>query len=330
MKKLISIVTSAHNEEKGLHELAARLIKVIDKLKKYDFEIIIIDNGSTDKTYPILQEIHRKDKRFKIVQLSRDFHGQGGYSAALSFARGDAAIIMHSDLQDPPEIIPKFIEKWEAGYENIYGIITKREGVSRIRKIVSPLFYYVIGLLTHGQLHKNASDFRLITKKVYTVVNSMPEHGKYLRGVIAWVGFRQIGIPYKRKPRYAKGGCGTGAERYNPIKFVIDVARVIFNSVFSFSTFPLKLITILGITISFFSFGVAFYYILYYVLFGTANPGYVRGYTSTLVIILCLFGILFLSLGMVGEYVARIYEEVKNRPSFIVKNTIGIDNEKRK
>lgn len=321
MKKLISIIIPAYNEEKGLDELKKRLQKVMNNLNKYLFEIIIVENGSLDKTYQKLLEIHKEDNRFKIVQLSKNFNCDGGISAGLRYAKGDAAIIMNADLQDPPEVIPKLIEKWEQGYEVVYGIIKERIGVPIIRKIGSLIFYQVIYSLTNRSVQKNVGDFKLIDKKVYTVINNMPEHNRFLRGMIAWTGFKRIGIPFVRQPRYEEG---SETKVMNIFQRSKNTMGFIINAIFTFSEFPLKLITGVGVLTSFFSFLLAIYFLGGYLIFGTAGKGYVRGWTSLILIVLFLFGVLFIFLGVIGEYVSKIYEEVKQRPLYIVKKKIGL------
>jgi glycosyltransferase involved in cell wall biosynthesis len=321
MKKLISIVIPAYNEEEGLDELKRRLQHVINAIPGYSFEIIITENGSVDNSYKKLLEIHKEDKRFKIVQLSRNFNCDGGISAGLSFAKGEAAIIMNADLQDPPEIIPQFIEKWEQGYEIVYGLIQKRLGASALRKLVSSVFYQVIYTLTNGYVKKNVSDFRLIDKKVYTVINNMPEHNRFLRGMISWSGFRSIGIPFVRQPRFRQGG---EAKVLNTIRRAKNISWFISNAVFTFSDFPLKLITWAGVLTSFFSFLLGLYFLAGYILFGAASPGYVRGHTSLMLPILFMFGLLFIFLGVIGGYLSRIYDEVKNRPLYVIKDRVGV------
>src|SRR3989344_4079593 len=321
MKKLISVVIPAYNEEEGLDELKKRLQNVFNNLSRYQFEVIIVENGSHDNSYQKLLDIHEEDKRFKIVQLSRNFNCDGGITAGLQYAKCDAAVIMNADLQDPPELIPKFIELWEKGYEIVYGIIKKRIGASAIRKVVSSMFYQVIYSLTKGNVQKNVSDFRLMDKKVYTIINNMPEHNRFLRGMIAWSGFKRIGIPFARQARYKDGG---EAKELSIFHRASNLIWFVTNAIFTFSEFPLKIITTIGVFTSFFSFLAIIYFLGGYLLFGTASAGYVRGHTSLMLTILFLFGILFIFLGIIGEYIARIYEEVKKRPLYIVRNKVGV------
>lgn len=311
MKKLISVVIPAYNEEDVLDELQRRLKSIMDSNIDYEFEIIIVENGSWDSSFEKLVQINKEDPRFKIVKLSKNFGCDGGITAGLKYATGDAVVIMNADLQDPPEMITQFLRKWEEGYEIIYGIIEKREGVSFTRKILSKLAYEIIYNLTHEAIPKNASDFRLIDKKVYLIVNNMGEKNKFLRGIIAWTGFKQTGIPYERPARYA-GETKAG---------FCAALNVAMNGIFSFSYFPLHIATILGFVISAISFGLIFLELAFFFIYGQIVPGF----TTTIVLILFLFGMLFFLIGIVGIYIARIYDEVKQRPNFIVTDKIGLD-----
>jgi dolichol-phosphate mannosyltransferase len=202
MKK-VSIVIPAFNEQDCVEELTERLIEIFNAEKKYEWEAIVIENGSTDGTWQKLRRIAEKDSRFKIIKLSRNFRMDGGLTAGLNFIEGDAAVLMSADLQDPPEMIPYFLRKWEEGFENIYGVISKRTGTKILRKINSILFYKIAGSLTNKMIPENASDFRLVDKKVYEAVRGMNERNRFVRGLFAWVGFKSIGIPMERPKRFA-------------------------------------------------------------------------------------------------------------------------------
>ena len=193
--QLISIVIPAYNEEACVAELASRLTNLFAVENKYVFEVLIVENGSVDRTWELLKGIAAKDSRFKIIRLSRNFRMDGGLTAGLEFASGDAAVLMTADLQDPPEFISTMLRKWEEGYENIFGVITRRNGTGPIRTLNSKLFYLVAGILTDGRIPKNASDFRLVDKKVYLSVKTMEERNRFVRGLFAWTGFKSIGIP---------------------------------------------------------------------------------------------------------------------------------------
>lgn len=314
MKKLISIVIPAYNEQDNVDELARRLQGVFAANPAYDFEAIIVENGSLDNTYEKLLAVHQQDKRFKIVQLSRNFRMDGGITAGLNSATGDAAVIMTADLQDPPELITEFIKKWEEGYENIYGIVTKRTGTSVIRRFNSQLFYKVANTLTGGMIPRNVSDFRLVDRKVYETINSIHERNRFVRGLFAWVGYKSIGIEHVRAERFAGV---SGAHTFK----VIELA---FKGIFAHSYVPLKLITLTGLAVSTLSFLLLAWTVTKAVIWGVPFAGY--GMIMT--VMLLMFGILFTMLGIVSEYVGLIYEEVKQRPNYVVSQRKGFDDSK--
>lgn len=309
MKKMISIVIPAYNEEDVIDELAVQLKAMMAPLDMYDFEVIIVENGSWDSTYKKLMDLNRVDPRFKVVQLSRNFGCDGGITAGLKYATGDAAIIMMADLQDPPEMIPRFIEKWEEGYDIVYTIVSKRTNVRFTRRISTQLFYKISYLLTDKAIPENVSDFRLIDRKVYGTVNSMHEKNRMLRGMIAWSGFKQLGIPYERPPRFA----GESKAKF------FTVLKLALDGIYSFSYFPLKIATLMGFGLSAISLAAIVIEIVLYLLYGREVPGY----TTLIIAIFFLFSMVFLILGIMGEYIARIYDEVKQRPNFIVRREIG-------
>lgn len=309
MRKKISIVIPIYNEEKVIPELIKRLSKFVDSNPKYSFEQILVEHGSKDKSYEILKNHAKKDSNFKVLQLSKNFGCDGGIAAGMRFATGDACIIMMADLQEPVEMIRDFIEKWEKGYDIVYGEVRKRTG-GIIRNISSIIFYKIINAFTNNIFPENASDFRLIDKKVYQTVNQMKEQNKYLRGLIMWTGFKHIGIPFDRSKRFA-------GESKADFKTVLAVG---LNGIFSFSYLPLRLVSFVGIVLTVFAFIMIVFYLSLFFLYGRTAPGV----ATIIVLILFLFGILFFILGIISEYLARIYDEVKNRPLFIVKNKINL------
>ncbi len=309
--KLISVIVPAYNERECVEELARRLGDVFDGLPAYEWEAIIIENGSLDDTYEKLVAIRERDPRFKVVQLARNFRMDGGITAGLSFASGDAAVIMTADLQDPPELIPEFVAKWEEGYENIYGIVTERQGTGPIRTFNSKAFYWLAGKLTSDRIPRNASDFRLVDRRVYETVRDMEERNRFIRGLFAWSGFRSIGVPHKREPRF---GGDSNAHSFK----VVDLAM---KGIFAHSYVPLKLASIFGVALSLLSFVVLLALSLRFIFLGVPFAGF-----GTIVgLILLLFGFLFTILGIVSEYIGLIYEEVKQRPNFVVRETLGLD-----
>ncbi|GBL44288.1 glycosyl transferase, family 2 [Sulfuriferula multivorans] len=310
MKKLISIVIPAYNEQDNVDELARRLQGVFAANPAYDFEAIIVENGSLDNTYEKLLAVHKQDNRFKVLQLARNFRMDGGLTAGLNYASGDAAVIMTADLQDPPELITEFIKKWEEGYENVYGIVTKRNGTNAIRRFNSQLFYKVANGLTGGMVPKNVSDFRLVDRKVYETINSIHERNRFLRGIFAWVGYKSIGIKHERAERFAGV---SGAHTFKVIELAL-------KGIFAHTYIPLKLITLTGLAVSVFSFILLAVIIIKAIIWGVPFAGF----GTIMAVMLLMFGILFTMLGIVSEYVGLIYEEVKQRPNYIVSQTHGL------
>lgn len=310
VRKLINVVIPAYNEEDCVEELAKRLAAVYDQETEYDFETIIIENGSIDSTWEKLEVIANRDPRFKIVKLSRNFRMDGGLTAGLSFCKGDAAVLMTADLQDPPELISKFIRKWEEGFENVYGIVTKREGTGPIRKFNSGAFYWLADRLTDGRIPRNASDFRLLDKRAYEAVRSMDERNRFVRGLAAWVGFRSIGIDMERPPRFG------GVSNAHTFK-VLDLA---FKGIFAHSYVPLRLITLTGAAV----FGASILTLIGLAIKWIAFGVPFSGFGTIVALLLAAFGLLSLMIGIVSEYVGLIYEEVKRRPNFVVSETIGL------
>jgi len=311
VSKLISIVIPAFNEEEGIDELGRRLRATMDGLPDHAFEVIIVENGSIDSTLERLLALCQEDPRFKVVQLSRNFGYEGAITAGLMYARGDAAVMMCADLQDPPEMIPQFVEMWEAGFDVVYAIIKRREGVSLWRKFLYKNAYRVIYLLAGRTIPQNVTEFRLMDRKVYSILNKMPERNRFIRGIVAWTGFKQTGIPFERPARFA-------GESKADIATAITTAT---NGIFSFSYLPLKLAIAMGILVSLASFAGIFVEIILFLVYGQVVPGYY----STLIIVLFLFGILFLLLGIMGIYIERIYDEVKQRPMYLVEREYGFD-----
>ena len=303
-KKLISLIIPAYNEEDCVDELFNRLDAVFATEPQYDFEVVIVENGSIDSTWVKLQAIAEKDSRFKILKLSRNFRMDGGLTAGLDFIKGDACVLMTADLQDPPELIPQFLRYWEQGYENIFGVITKREGTGPIRTMNSKLFYWLAGKLTDGRIPRNASDFRLVDRKVYEAVKSMTERNRFVRGVFAWAGFNSIGVPMERPPRFG------GVSNAHTLK-VLDLA---FKGIFAHSYKPLRLITVFGFVLS----GLSFISIvpLFFLWLFVGVP--FAGFGTLVGLFLLVFGIVSLMLGILSEYVGLIYEEVKARPNYVV------------
>lgn len=273
-----------------------------------------MENGATDRTFEKLLKIHKEDPRFKIVQLSRNFRMDGGITAGLQYAKGDAAIIMTANLQDRPSIISDFIKKWEEGYDHVYGIVKSRPGKSLFRRLNSWLFYILINKMTGNMIPKNASDFRLVDKKVYRVINAMEERNRFSRGMFAWLGFKSVGVEFERAQRYA-------GESHAHFWKVLELA---LKGIFAFSYLPIQFISFVGMGLS----GISLIYFLYTVIKIFIKGVPFAGYGTIVSLLLLLFGLSFLMLGIVGQYIAQIYEEVKARPNFIVRKEIGFADEK--
>ena len=309
MKKLISIIIPAYNEEECVDELATRLKALFVTESQYDFEAIIVENGSIDTTWEKLQKIATADSRFKILKLSRNFRMDGGLTAGLDYIKGDACVLMTADLQDPPELISEFLRKWEEGWENIYGIVLKRSGTGPIRTLNSKMFYFVADKLTDGRIPKNASDFRLVDRKVYLAIKSMAERNRFVRGLFAWAGFKSIGISMERPPRFG------GVSNAHTFK-VIDLA---FKGIFAHSYKPLRLITVFGIVLS----AISFFTIIPLAIIWITSGVPFAGFGTIVSLFLFVLGILSLMIGILSEYIGLIYEEVKARPNYVVSEFLG-------
>lgn len=308
MKKLISVVIPAYNEQENIPELMKQLKKFIKSQPKYRFEVLIIENGSFDNSFNLLKKLAKKEKWLRVIRLSRNFGAENAIQAGFSLAKGDALVIMMADLQEPVEMVAEFLKKWEEGYDIVYGIIKKR-AAGLIRNFSSRFFYQLLNNLTSNAFPKDVSDFRLIDKRVYQTVASMGEQHKYLRGIIAWTGFRQIGLPFDRRPRFA----GKSKADFKTAFYTA------LNAIFSFSYLPLRAISILGFLITIGSFFLIAFYFSLYLIYGRVVPGI----TTVILLMLFLFGMLFFILGIISEYLARIYEEAKKRPIYIIKETIN-------
>ncbi len=308
-KKLISIVVPVYNEEEVIPELVRRLSTFFRKSLKYNYEAIFVEHGSRDKSFALLSRAAKKDRRLKILRLAKNVGADGGIAAGMQQASGDACVILMADLQEPPELIGKLAEKWEQGYEIVYGLVKKRTA-GMIRNFNSRLFYKLINLMTGNMFPENASDFRLMDRKVYEAVNRMPERNKYLRGLVMWTGFTNIGVPFDRAPRFAG----------KPKSDFRTVLKVATNGILSFSYAPLRLVSYLGISITVISFLLGILYLYLFIKEGREAPGI----ATVIILQLVLFGILFFVLGIISEYLARVYEEVKGRPHYIVKEKINL------
>ncbi|CDC07311.1 glycosyl transferase family 2 [Clostridium sp. CAG:343] len=311
MKK-ISVIIPMYYEEEVAQECYIRMTKILSELNNYDYEIICVNDGSKDKTLEILEEIANKDQKVKVLSFSRNFGHQCAVTAGLQYVTGDAIVIIDADLQDPPELIPDMLKLWEEGYEVIYGKRKTREGESKFKLLTAKMFYSTLNALSDVEIPKDTGDFRLVDRKVVDIINSMPEHNKFLRGLFSWVGFEQKAFEYERKERFA------GKTKY-PLRKMLKLAS---DGIIGFSTKPLKLVGGLGILAIITSFIILIYSILSF-LFKWNNL--TAGWTSMMVTITFFSGTILISLWMIGEYIARIYDESKSRPQYIINKKINID-----
>lgn len=307
-----SLVIPVYNEEAVLSETYQRVKKIMDSLGE-SYELIFVNDGSQDKSASIIREFAREDPKVKLINFSRNFGHQAAITAGMDYARGQAVIVMDADLQDPPEVIPQMVEKWRQGYEVVYGKRMKREGESFFKKATASLFYRFLKRMTQVDIPVDTGDFRLIDRKVLLTMKLLREKNRFIRGLISWVGFRQTSVEYVREKRWA------GETKY-PLRKMLKLA---WDGVTSFSDKPLKIATYVGFLLSAFSF-VYLLVVIFQTVFG---QGTVPGWASLVVINLFFNGVILIILGIMGEYIGRIYDEAKNRPLYIVESQVGFEEE---
>jgi len=303
-----------YNEEEVIKETYYRLKRVMDQSTE-SYELIFVNDGSRDRSADIIAELARTDKNIRLIDFSRNFGHQIAVTAGMDYAQGKAVVIIDADLQDPPEVIPRMLEKWREGYEVVYGKRLKRHGETIFKKSTAFLFYRILGALTDDNIPRDTGDFRLIDRKVCDTMKGMNEKNRFLRGMVSWVGFKQTAVEYVRDQRWA------GETKY-PLKKMLKLAS---DAILSFSYKPLKLATYLGFLLSVSGF-LYLLFVLYQRLF-TDNT--LAGWASIIAVNLVFHGITLIILGILGEYVGRIYEEAKGRPLYIVKEVIGFDEDEK-
>ncbi|MDD4493729.1 MAG: glycosyltransferase family 2 protein [Eubacteriales bacterium] len=307
-----SVIVPVFNEELVIEETYKRLKAVMDGIGKSN-EIVFVNDGSRDGSADIISKICDFDSNVKLINFSRNFGHQIAITAGMDFSAGNSVVIIDADLQDPPEVIPLMLNKWEEGYDIVYGKRTKREGETGFKKFTAKMFYRFLKKMTDVDIPVDTGDFRLIDRKVCDALKKIGERNRYVRGLISWLGFRQTAVEFERQKRFA------GETKY-PFKKMMKFA---FDAIASFSYKPLKLASISGIFISFFS----FIYLIYVLIVRLFSGSIVPGWASFLAISLLFNGIILIILGIIGEYIGRIYDEAKGRPLYIVRETKNLHTE---
>ena len=307
----LSILIPVMNEEGNVHLMFERISATISSMiKKWpeaaNYEVIFVNDGSTDRTIDSIQELASSSRHVKYINFSRNFGHQVAVSAGLDHARGRAVVIIDGDLQDPPEMIEPLYDKFREGYEVVYAKRTERKGETIFKKYTASLFYKLISKITSIEIPVDTGDFRIIDRKIVEVLRRMPEKNKFLRGQIAWTGFRQIGIPYEREARH-KGETGYSFS---------TMMRLALDGITAFSNFPLKIATFVGFMSFLFSLGM-----IGYALFAQFKGGTVQGWTSTIIIVSLIGGLQLFCMGIIGEYIVRLITNIRNRPLYIIESS---------
>ena len=306
--RLLSVVAPVYNEEDTIEQFYGRVCTALEGIR---FELVLVDDGSTDRSELELLKLASNDPRVRVVQLSRNFGHQTALTAGLDHARGDAVVMLDADLQDPPELIPRMLDHWRAGCDVVYAVREQRDGESRFKLATARWFYALFDRLAQVELEPNSGDFRLLDRRALDALLSMRERNRFLRGMTVWVGYRQAAVPYKRDPRFA------GTTKYTIPKML----RFSFDAISSFSHRPLQLATLFGFIISTLAF-VAIPVVIALHFMGS----YLPGFGSLTIAVLLLGGIQLIAIGLIGEYVGRIYDEVKGRPLYLVRGRVNISD----
>jgi dolichol-phosphate mannosyltransferase len=306
---LLSVIVPCYNEQEVLLATHERLTSVLAAITWLDYELIFINDGSHDDTQVILAQLQRVDPHVRVLLLSRNFGHQIAVTAGLEEATGDAVVIIDADLQDPPEVIPQMVQLWRDGNDVVYGMRTDRQGESKFKLWTAKVFYRLINRLSETKMPFDAGDFRLLDRRVVQVINEMPERARFLRGMVSWAGFRQTSLPYERAARHA------GTSKY-PLTKMVSFAM---DGIISFSLVPLKL----AIWTGFLAIWIAVAGIIVAIVDRVMDKNLTRGWASLFVAVLFMGGVQLVSLGILGEYLGRIYTEVKRRPLYVVQERLG-------
>ncbi|MGE1113286.1 glycosyltransferase family 2 protein [Priestia megaterium] len=308
-----SIVVPVYNEEEVIHETYRRLTEVMRSTKEA-YELLFVNDGSRDRTAEIIKEYSEQDPAVVLLDFARNFGHQIAITAGMDYARGEAVVVIDADLQDPPELILEMIEKWKQGFDVVYAKRTKRKGETYFKKQTAAIFYRFLRAMTDIDIPLDTGDFRLLDRKVCNQMNSIQEKNRFVRGLVSWVGFKQTAVEYERDERLA------GESKY-PLKKMLKLSM---DGITSFSYKPLKLASYAGVTLS----GIGFIYLLVVLYLKLFTDSTITGWSSLIVIQLFFSGIILIILGMIGEYIGRIYDETKNRPLYIVREKYQLETRK--
>ena len=309
---LISMVIPVLNEAENVPTLVSRLTTVLDTLEAR-WEIVFVDDGSTDATLAVVKTLHHQDPRVAAISFSRNFGKEIAIAAGLRYARGDAAIIMDADMQHPPEMVRAFVAHWRAGYQVVYGQRRNRQANGPLRRLFSRAFYKLFNALARTDVPEGAGDFRLLDRRAIDAMNALNEVSRFNKGLFSWIGFRSIGVPYTVAER------SHGASKWSFGRLL----RFAMDALTSFSTLPLRIWSLVGLAISFTAFAYALVFLVRTLVFGADVPGF----PSLIISAMFFAGVQLISLGVLGEYLGRVYEQVKGRPLFIVAEEVGIERD---
>jgi dolichol-phosphate mannosyltransferase len=313
-KPLLSVIVPIYSEEKVIPEFYRRMAEVLNGLaSRFEAEIVFVDDGSRDRSLALLEGLAAKDDRLRVISFSRNFGHQFAITAGLDHSRGDLAVVIDGDLQDPPEVIPTMVRKWDEGYKVVYGIREKRKGENPLKLLTAKAFYRLIRFLSDTSLPLDAGDFRLLDRKVVSALRAIREENRYMRGLVSWTGFPQTGLHYRRDRRYA------GRTKFTLKKMV----RFAFDGILSFSDKPLKLTAYAGFLFTVVAFILGLRIIINKIRFPETI---VSGWASLIVAVLFVGGVQLISMGILGLYLGRQYREVKRRPLYVVAKTIGFED----
>ncbi|MAF02831.1 glycosyltransferase family 2 protein [Herbaspirillum huttiense F1] len=312
---LLSIVVPCYNEEEVIDFTKLELFKLMDELDGLDAELIFVNDGSRDRTLEKLKAIAREDARVRVVCLSRNFGHQIAVTAGVDAARGDAVVLMDADLQDPPAVVHQMVAHWREGYDVVYAVRSEREGESAFKIATARAFYRLLNKMSEVDIPLDTGDFRLMSRRVVDTLCAMPERDRFVRGMVSWVGFKQMALPYARARRVA------GVTKY-PLKKMLKFAT---DGILSFSSKPLQMSIGLGMSAA----GLAFLGILYALFLRIFTQVWVEGWTALMIAVLFIGGVQLVSIGILGEYIGRIYSEIKRRPLYVVSEYIGYAPEAR-